>query len=128
MASIYSSGQQVIIWLGRYRELEDDELLFDRETWGFDSLEPGSFETSQKAFELTEYAAVHDLSSAWRPKSSSPSPLNTRYCGYLRYLLNRKWFSRLLVFQEVNMAQQAVVLCGCLEIDWSSLAAAGKKL
>jgi hypothetical protein len=56
MASIYSSAKQVIIWLGRYREPEDDELLFDRETLGFDSLESGSFETTQKAFEPVEYA------------------------------------------------------------------------
>jgi hypothetical protein len=120
MDIIYKQAKQVIVWLGNYSEPEDELVEFPEE-WGFQKLEPGSFESTQEAFKLArDLARSYDFESDKFDLSVHPSD-NFRTWGYLCQLFCRPWYRRLWVFQEVNLARQALILCGDCTIDWNAL-------
>ena len=120
MNSIYMSANQVVIWLGKYHEPEDELVKFDINVWGFDHLEPGSFKTAQDAFQLA--LALHDeynyKSTEWKVEATAKITLDARCWGYLSLLFRRSWFRRLWVLQEVWLARTAVVICEHVETTW----------
>ena len=59
MGSIYKTANQVIIWLGNYHEPEDETCWglpyqFDVAAWGFDRVDPATYQEIQSAFQLAE--------------------------------------------------------------------------
>ena len=120
MNSIYMSANQVVIWLGKYHEPEDELVKFDINVWGFDHLEPSSFKTAQDAFQLA--LALHDeynyKSREWKLEATAKITLDARCWGYLSLLFRRSWFRRLWVLQEVWLARTAVVICERVETTW----------
>jgi hypothetical protein len=108
MGSIYSNARQVIVWLGpssSNSKLAIDSLIRIREgiTW---SDETRTF--TSKTNSWAEF--LHDNVDAL--KSNAPSWIA------IRDLLNREWFSRLWVFQEIGLATNATVFAGADSIDW----------
>ncbi|KAF4633434.1 hypothetical protein G7Y89_g4686 [Cudoniella acicularis] len=127
MDVIYKRAKQVVVWLGNYSEPEDELVEFPRE-WGFQKLEPGSFESIQEAFKLArDLARSYDFESDKFDLSVYPSN-NFRTWGYLCQLFCRSWYRRLWVFQEVNLARQALILCGECTIDWNELLRAARAM
>ncbi|KAH8645799.1 heterokaryon incompatibility protein-domain-containing protein [Xylariales sp. PMI_506] len=105
MRTIFSDAVRVVVWLGPSgQDVKGafDLLLTIRDyiTAPVDYFELGSNFSSVKTFEKL---ARHN----WAP---------------LVTLLERPWFTRLWVFQEVALAQEVVVQCGYDQISWSTLA------
>jgi hypothetical protein len=127
MDIIYKRAKQVIVWLGNYSEPEDELVEFPEE-WGFQKLKPGSLESTQEAFKLArDLARSYDFELDKFDLSIHPSD-NFRTWGYLCQLFCRPWYRRLWVFQEVNLARQALMLCGECTIDWNRLLRAARAM
>jgi hypothetical protein len=127
MDIIYKRAKQVVVWLGNYSEPEDELVVFPEE-WGFQKLKPGSFESTEEAFKLArDLARSYDFESDKFDLSVHPSD---NFCtwGYLCQLFCRPWYTRLWVFQEVNLARQALMLCGECTIDWNELLRAARAM
>jgi Heterokaryon incompatibility protein (HET) len=41
MKSIYENASEVLVWIGRDHEVEDEKLDWDKAIWGFDRREQG---------------------------------------------------------------------------------------
>jgi hypothetical protein len=130
MSSIYESAEQVVIWLGRYHEPEDEKVRFRKDIWGFDHLDHASVETTQEAFQLAaDLQAEYDFkNAAWQTGATSRPTSEARCWAYLSLICKRSWFQRLWVIQELMKAQQAVVVCGHVEMPWQSLEGAGETI
>jgi hypothetical protein len=58
------------------------------------------------------------LREASQPKLWSPLS-NIHAWAHLSRLFNRSWFERLWVIQELGVSQEAILLCGGIEISWA---------
>lgn len=59
-----------------------------------------------------------EISQPERPRS----PLSNIYAwAHLSRLFNRSWFERLWVIQELGVSQEALLLCGGIEISWVTI-------
>ena len=112
MADIFRSAAKVIIWLGPESEQsalalhEIDELASKIHVdWEFYSIQPSSKDTTDGQWaDLGKDAIFDDLT----------------YASIAR-LLNRPWFERLWVWQEVFLAEdRADLVCGRESIKWTS--------
>ncbi|KAG0649120.1 Heterokaryon incompatibility protein [Hyphodiscus hymeniophilus] len=93
MGKIYRSASSVIIWLGE--EAEESELALD---------------FIPRVTDLAKFDhIIKDQAS-------------TRQWYALSRLMNRPWFSRRWVVQELAFAKDAWLFCGDREIDWASFA------
>jgi Heterokaryon incompatibility protein (HET) len=109
MASIYSRASQVIVWLGEADETTSmvwnlikntgDQILRLGEELG-----PGRLHSP------------HDPHSAFYPLDLSPADAPS-WAGF-RKLLQRPWFSRLWVLQEIVLSQTAILVCGNNSVTW----------
>lgn len=90
MGRIFSKAQCVRMWLGE------------------------AAENSESAIRLLQ--ACSKLSSDGG--AVSKAVLSTQGCEGLIELLNRPYWQRMWVFQEIVLAQRATVMCGASETDW----------
>ncbi|KAH6880015.1 hypothetical protein B0T10DRAFT_145765 [Thelonectria olida] len=107
MANIFESAARVYIWLGE----EEDE--------------------SQVALQFLE-----KIASTSSPEVDGPDPkrlsamdipkVEDPKWGTINKLLERKWFRRVWVTQELVLAQEAIVVCGAHQIPWDKFHAAIK--
>jgi hypothetical protein len=93
MGDIYRSAQRVIIWLGEEAERSDLAMRFIQRI------------TDLHQFDL----AIKDELCTWEWYA-------------LSRLMNRSWFTRRWVVQELALARDAKVYCGADEVEWSSFA------
>jgi len=125
MKAIYSSAVQVVIWLGRYHETQDDMLEFDEDVWELRSIKEGTKETTATVFEfmksLSRRITKPEPGSDLNRPFGDMLPRGTRDLANLKRLLMRPWFERLVVVQELLVAQQAQVICGRCSLSWSEL-------
>jgi hypothetical protein len=109
MSKIYKQAEQVVLWLG----LEDSD--------------------TRKAFDL-----LHRLGTAvtvdWPSRTMLPTsaehqmladklevlPLNSGDYHSLNSIICRSWFDRLWIRQEVQLAREAVLVCGDLALNWTT--------
>ncbi|TVY76095.1 Heterokaryon incompatibility protein 6 OR allele [Lachnellula suecica] len=89
MGKIYQSARSVVIWLGE--EADDSDLAL--------SFIPRVTDLSQFDRIIQDQSAIHEWYSLYK-------------------LLNRSWFSRKWVVQELAFAKQAEVYCGNGKVDW----------
>lgn len=144
MRDIYSTAETVTIWLGADNEGEDDGIYFSQDTWGFSSLERGSRETTNLTFRTFQLLGAHQRDNECVKSSDRLLGLNVRLVGRsfegdtcdpvqaletnaarvwasVRRIMQRPWFERLWVIQEVQSARIAIVRCGCSVISWEEL-------
>jgi hypothetical protein len=109
MADIYQSASRVIIWLGH--ESHDSALAIKCceklssniiADWGLQTMSSVSTDTS------------------WADKNRD-LPFNNVESIAICNLLRRDWFTRLWIWQEVNLAGNVVVLCGSQETTWTAV-------
>ncbi|EMD93915.1 hypothetical protein COCHEDRAFT_1094008, partial [Bipolaris maydis C5] len=86
MGEIYQTAERVIIWLGTGSEDSDNLMEFLRT--------------------LSSNAEVHSTSQL------VPRNLQDRYRESMRKLLERPWFRRVWIIQEVAKARRAIIACG----------------
>lgn len=109
MGEIFASAGQVITWLGRASE--DSDLAMD--------------------FILTIYRGIRNLVVTQVPVTKA-SLCETELCEHpsprwtaIRKLLQRPWFARMWVVQEIVMAPENIILvCGELAVKWDIFATA----
>ncbi|KAL8837564.1 MAG: hypothetical protein Q9176_005620 [Flavoplaca citrina] len=112
MADIYKSAAKVLIWLGPVADnsaeaLEALETLASKihVDWGLSTIRAASEE---------------DIESEWLDHSK-PAPFDYQTWVYIGRILDRSWFSRLWIWQEVSLAYNgAIVICGDSTMSWQN--------
>ncbi|KAL9596024.1 MAG: hypothetical protein Q9219_006075 [cf. Caloplaca sp. 3 TL-2023] len=113
MADIYKSAEKVIVWLG---PAEDNSSL------AMNSLEElaSKFEVDRDTFELTPFKA-EDADTIWLALDY-PAPFTEAMYRVIICFLDRPWFSRLWILQEVLLgADRAQLVCGKQILSWLAL-------
>jgi hypothetical protein len=113
MKSIYEVAVRVVIWLGRYHEAEDDSLTFKEDIWGFGHLDPGTLELTQSAFQLVEILSTSTPIMSYIRRGPA--------WAHLTRIVQRSWFRRLWVVQEVKVAKYTTLMCGRCITTWRKL-------
>ncbi|KAL8347259.1 hypothetical protein RB601_003225 [Gaeumannomyces tritici] len=98
MAKIYANASRVIVWLGEAVDAGDQALEAIRMA-------------AREHMDPTIYQPGHQATHAHQPANSA---INRQ--AVLK-LLQRPWFQRIWVLQEVAAARNIVVKCGSVEID-----------
>jgi Heterokaryon incompatibility protein (HET) len=111
MGQIYNNAMQVLVWLGEEDEstpmaLETIERLSAGVVLTWDHRNCNTIPGSEA--EVVE----HD------PKKSNFTP---QYWISLAKLIQRPWFRRLWIRQEVQLASKVLVRCGYAEIEWENI-------
>jgi hypothetical protein len=134
MKWIYNHASEVIIWIGKYHEPEDDDLTWKVGVWGTEFVPPdpeaGTGETTHQAFTFAYMlASIFQIGENRRFLESFIQPIldNPYQYANLSRLLRREWFHRLWTIQEVVLAKKAIVICGSQSLEWGivELAAQG---
>ena len=94
MAQIYNNASQVCIWLGSATKESEQALTFIRDN-------------VIKLWKFDDLCAKQESSKDWNV-----------FLG----LMNRPWFSRRWVVQEIALARKAKIYCGSDNIDWQDFA------
>ncbi|KAL8408889.1 hypothetical protein RB594_007354 [Gaeumannomyces avenae] len=98
MAKIYANANRVIVWLGEAVDNGDRALQ-------------GICVAAQEHMDPASYQSGHQATPAHQPANSA---INRQA---ILKLLQRPWFQRIWVLQEVAAARNIVVKCGAVEID-----------
>jgi hypothetical protein len=114
MGHIYSNAIRVVIWLGEGSEESKEAMLVlaTMSKYGFldgtDLLEADAVLPGDSDFnEVEEYVKKH-----------------TNVLQSIRELLDRPWFQRMWVVQELVLAKTALMLCGSESLDWDNFSRA----
>ncbi|CAI6339658.1 unnamed protein product [Periconia digitata] len=108
MASIFEAAESAIVWLGKEDSFTMDALVtiesiskFPKESWP-----------------LVPYISFYKSSQAVGYTHPNLSYYN--WLGFMA-LINRPWFKRAWVVQEIALAKSAVVVCGNKSFSWDKL-------
>ncbi|KAL8833889.1 MAG: hypothetical protein Q9170_004036 [Blastenia crenularia] len=115
MAKIYSLAEKVIVWLGP--ESHDSQLAM-----GALALLSSKIRVDWAHLNVTPAADVHGIEPEpdWLDQESSAPLSNDTYFALLTFL-NRPWFGRLWIWQEVFMAaDRAEIVCGRATLSWQA--------
>lgn len=132
MKAIYQQAKRVVVYLGDYDEPVDSRLQFPNEIWGINSLEQGSYYLTLAAItialRLSSVNTVANDEEVFQMLAESThearhgNPLsNIHAWAHLSRLFNRSWFERLWIIQELGVSQEAIVLCGGIEVPWPAI-------
>ena len=113
MGRIYGSATTVTIWLGVASENSDDALQFVRDLWQLESSRIARQDGTQ-----SDWIA---FKANFAPYGHFASERFTQLRA-LSYLVNRNWFHRRWVVQEVAFAKDIVVQCGQSTVSWPEFA------
>ena len=108
MSSTFLSAQSVIAWLG-----PEDQFTADAITLiGKISSVP------EHLWQSVTYTDFFDLK--WHGKVGIPTVTYENWLGFIA-LIDRPWFRRAWVVQELALAKSATLVCGSQRIDWAEL-------
>ena len=110
MADIYKSAANVLIWIGPAAD-NSAEALEALETLA-------SRIHVDRGLNTIRAAREEDIESEWLDHSK-PAPFDYQTWVYIGRFLDRSWFSRLWIWQEVSLAHNgAIVICGDSTMSW----------
>ena len=116
MREIYSRSVRVIIWLGSRDFSSHEAMYFLHNVAGkLDKDKTKEMERARKALRL-----LRGLREAERPLSYFAETFLENDHSSVVQLLQRPWFRRIWIVQEVAFAPEAVILCGKDSMDWDS--------
>ncbi|KAL9592915.1 MAG: hypothetical protein Q9179_006251 [Wetmoreana sp. 5 TL-2023] len=110
MAEIYRRAKRTVVWLGEGTILTEDEEAIKN------AANRMSFRPVVHEYSVVEDQVILKELIGFRAASEVLYVGNRRRQAFAE-LLNRPWFTRAWVFQEVVVAKRGVVLCGTLELD-----------
>ncbi|CAO1599668.1 hypothetical protein XANCAGTX0491_003383 [Xanthoria calcicola] len=116
MGDIYRSARQTTVWLGPE---EDDSCLAIK---ALDHL------ASKFTFDRSALTIVATGENKDDVEQDKTLPVDTKQLSSIRRLLERPWFERLWVWQEVWLARSAIVVCGLTFLQWDRLRSASSCL
>ncbi|KAL8829592.1 MAG: hypothetical protein Q9170_006099 [Blastenia crenularia] len=110
MADIYRRAKRTIVWLGEANILDEDReaIIGATQRMNFRPVEREWSEAKDQDI-LKDLVGFKAHGQAYE--------LGQRRRQLLAELLNREWFTRAWVFQEVVIAKSGVIRCGSLEMD-----------
>ncbi|KAF2023062.1 hypothetical protein EK21DRAFT_81692 [Setomelanomma holmii] len=109
MSQIYSEARRVILWVGPASDDSDlaiDYILKLAMRVSIDWQTTGLYPLTDEA-----HWADHAV----------PLPLSDEEYTALFHFYSRSWFQRLWVWQEVHLADTALLLCGSRSLDWKAV-------
>lgn len=112
MTDIYELADLVIVWLGsctRRIELAFKRLAYGRPPW----------EETDIVYD-TETSGEEEIVTPSRGQACAARVVQSRIEQGLVQLFCKPWFKRCWVFQEILLAERALLWCGSLEMSWSS--------
>ena len=112
MTDIYELADLVIVWLGscdRRVEMAFERLAYGRPPW----------EKTDVLYE-TDLSGGEEIVIPSRGQACAARVVQSRVEKGLIKLFRKPWFERCWVFQEILLAERAVLWCGSLEMSWSS--------
>lgn len=134
MGNIFSTANRVVVWLGEEYDRSDQAFsslmqLYDRSwksrfwyvTW---SKKEGGRSIRRQFVARTLGQLVASIIAGLDVWTLDNFDIEEMDWSAIRSLLQRSWFHRLWVIQEVSHARKAIVLCGHTEVAWSSFSAA----
>lgn len=113
MGNIYNSAERVLVWLGPSTDgtqaaVELFHQIVSKVTWN-------SYERRPKPINDGALELIKQFEESYGSSRS-----DSERAG-IRDLINRPWFSRLWVWQEICRARTAYVVCGSHEMTWETL-------
>jgi hypothetical protein len=112
MADIYTLAQCVVVWLGS--EAEDSSWALRALNRIGSMIDPDWSDNSMKLSD--EARAAGELH--WADRNAF-MPYRNRELDPVQRLLERAWFERLWIQQEIGLASNAVLMCGTEGVPWS---------
>ena len=109
MGDIYRSARQTTVWLGP----EEDDSCLATET--LDHL-AAKFTVDWRT--LTVLAIGENKNDIALADPDEDLPIDEQQLTSIKRLLERPWFERLWVWQEVRLARSAMVVCGPTFLQW----------
>jgi hypothetical protein len=106
MADIYSAASRVVVWLGPE---SDDSTL---------AIECCQLISSNITVDWVRQAMSPVSTDTHWAKKEAPLPFSGVELAAISRLLDRDWFKRLWIWQEVNLASEVIVLCGTHILSW----------
>jgi hypothetical protein len=106
MASIYKTAERVIVWLGQATSATDLILRYMQE------LERETAKYACNNWKASDKRWMDIWSSVQPVLANAHTDLISQQQEGLRILLNRSWFKRVWVIQEIANARTAEVMCG----------------
>ncbi|KAL8964622.1 MAG: hypothetical protein Q9183_004327 [Haloplaca sp. 2 TL-2023] len=110
MAEVYRKAERTVVWLG-----EADILDIDQDAI-VDATERMNFRPIDHPYSTPEDQVILKELIGFRSQGTERQ-VGLRRRQVLAEVLNRPWFTRAWVFQEVVVAKSGIVLCGSLEMD-----------
>lgn len=112
MGDMYKFAARVVVWLGPEQDDSDVavDLLADLGSKVHVDWDTHDIKPSEAAKDEPHWADHH-----------LPLPYNSRQRAAVLHFVDRPWFTRLWVVQEVRLANEAVLGCGSKTIRWSAL-------
>jgi len=108
MSSTFLGAQSVIAWLG-----PEDQFTTD----GIALIEKIS-SIPETLWQSVSYTDFFDIK--WHEKVGIPMVTYTDWLGFLA-LIDRSWFHRAWVVQEMALAESVTLVCGSQRLDWTKL-------
>lgn len=117
MGDIYAHAQQTLVWLGPASE--DDYLAFE----AIKDLEKGVDMMQSKDLMPRGYSGEQVMyEELYQFFSEVVDSGNMLRWKHLAHILNREWFERVWVIQEIAKSKTATVVCGKQEMPWKTFA------
>ena len=113
MTDIYELADLVIVWLGqcdRWVEMAFERLAYGRPQW----------EKTDVIYETELSSDGEEKVIPGKGQACAARVVQSRVEKGLIKLFRKPWFERCWVFQEILLAERAVLWCGSLEMSWSS--------
>ena len=107
MRRIYEAAQRVLIWLGPS----------STDSWRAMALVPRLLRAKQAQAAANDKRRFYELNVEGQKAYDLPYIIDPAYPA-LAALLDRAWFSRVWIIQELAVSREAVVLCGSWEHGW----------
>ncbi|KAH7086339.1 heterokaryon incompatibility protein-domain-containing protein [Paraphoma chrysanthemicola] len=108
MGDVFRKADGVIVWLGKEDDFTKDALKTMRTIAA----------TSEVSWPNVSYTSFYDADSTCHAQRPNLSYHN--WLGFM-VLINRPWFKRAWVVQEIALAKNAVVVCGKQVFPWDIL-------
>jgi len=108
MGDVFRKADGIIVWLGQEDEFTADALRTMRTIAA----------TSESEWPLVPYTSFYELETTQHNHRPNLSLYN--WLGFM-VLINRPWFKRVWVVQEIALAKSAIVVCGKQVFPWEIL-------
>ncbi|KAF1831038.1 hypothetical protein BDW02DRAFT_572447 [Decorospora gaudefroyi] len=108
MADVFKKAENVVVWLGKEDEFTNDALTTMRRISAIPEI----------GWSLVPYTSFYNPE-----ESQLVHSLNLSFYNWLGFivLINRPWFKRTWVVQEIAFAKSALVVCGNKVFPWTML-------